>query len=1020
MKKQLLLFVLIACSAHSFAQSDIFSQDTRLRKTYLDSKRVLDKAYQYELMQSASWQNFIQENGNWFAWFNEENGKPHRAYGQPIAVAGSTPETKAMNFITGKLSGFNIPVEDLRLLNVNKNEKMHFINYCQEYNGLQVMNSNLTIRLSNAGDVIMWGADVYNDISVDTNPQIDESQAGVSAAFGITTPIENTVVKPGLVVLPIPDALHPKQNKYQLVYEVNVHTTASNGIPANWYTLVDAVNGEILYRHNEVYTCGIKHNHSEVCLPGDKKTAKEKIAQSKLAAANIEIAVEGTVYPTDPANPTAVVNLANIDLTVGGSNYSLDGNGYVMTSETGTATAVIPLEGAWCKIINDGSSSTPSMTVSVNDAGVNTLSLDGDANIIERSAYNNVNVIHDYMKSVLPSFTGMDWKLPTNVEITPHECNAFYNGTSINFYTDNVDCYSLAQVNDVVFHEYGHGINYEFYADYGMSFQNGAMGEGYADVWGYAELEDPLLGDGHNPMDLTAVIRRYDIEPKVYPNDIVNQVHADGEIIAGAWWDTYVNLGNDMPTMMNLFAIAYMGGQATNPDGAEGQAYTEVLLDCLLADDTDADISNGTPNDAAIVEAFKLHGITLISNAVLSHTAVESAAGATGIPISADLTLGLPWSDYLDDVKCVYQINDNGNWDTIPMVNTSGSTWEGQIPAQTNGTVVSYYIGAEDVNGVLSAVEPIMANNADPNLPFYTLVGYTLEAQEDGADFISDFGNWNAGVADDNASTGLWELTSPLGSWGTPGDNSTMVAPDHQHTPGGSFCWVTGRGTSTTDGLGVNDVDAGKTTIELESIDLSGYVNPAISYWRWYTNNPPSGANPNADWWQVYISNDGGSSWSFIEETKVSERNWRRNAFRIKDYTTLTNNMMMRFVVADSTRPGQYLDGGSLVEAALDDIRLWDEVATNVDEIDGVSSYLVYPNPANATVNVSFHAYYALENVVVEMVNHVGQVVFAETIAVVEDQFSMPIDVSDFAAGLYHITIKSAGKSNSKKLSIQK
>ena len=277
MKKQLLFIALLAFSANLFAQSDVFSQDTRLNKTYLDSKRELDKTYQYELLQSESWQNFIQENGNWFAWFNEENGKPHRAYGQPIAVSGSTPESKAMNFITGKLSDFNIPVGDLRLSNVNKNEKMHYINYFQEYNGLKVMNSNLTIRLSNAGDVIMWGADVYNDISLATDPQLDANQAGVSAAFGITTPIENTVVKPGLVVLPIPDALHPKQNKYRLVYEVNVHITASNGIPANWYTLVDAVNGEILYRHNEVYTCGIKHNHSEVCLPGDKKTAKEKI-----------------------------------------------------------------------------------------------------------------------------------------------------------------------------------------------------------------------------------------------------------------------------------------------------------------------------------------------------------------------------------------------------------------------------------------------------------------------------------------------------------------------------------------------------------------------------------------------------------------------------------------------------------------------------------------------------------------------------------------------------------------------
>lgn len=1020
MKKQLLLLALAAFTTSLGAQSDVFSQDASLSKTYMDNKRVLDKAYQYELMRSESWQNFKQANGAWFVWFNEENAKPHRAYGQPIPTVGATPEAKAMNFITNKLTDFNIPVAGLRLLNVNKNGKMQFVNYYQEHNGLKVLNSNLTVRLSAAGEVIMWGADVFNDITISTVAQIDANQAGLSAYSGITTPIENTVVKPSLVVVPMPDALHPKQNKYKLVYEVNVFTTATNGIPANWYTLVDAETGAIHYRHNEVYTCGISHSHSAVCLPKDKESAKEKIAKAKMAAANIEITVEGTVYPTDPADPTAVVNLANIDLTVAGSNYSLDANGYVMTAETGSATAVIPLEGAWCKIVNDGSSSTPSMTVTVNDAAPNTLSIDGDANIIEISAYNNVNVIHDYMKSILPSFTGMDWKLPTNVEITPHACNAFYNGTSINFYTDNVDCYSLAQVNDVVFHEYGHGINYEFYDDNGMSFQNGAMGEAYADVWGYAELEDPLLGDGHNPMDLTAVIRRYDIEPKVYPNDIINEVHADGEIIAGAWWDTYVNLGNDMPAMMNLFAIAYLGGQASNPDGAEGQAYTEVLLDCLLADDTDADISNGTPNDAAIVEAFKIHGITLISNAVLTHAPVEASAGGTGIPISADLTLGLPWSDYLDDVKCIYQVNDNGNWDTIPMANTSGSTWEGQIPAQSNGSLIAYYVGAEDVNGVLSAVEPIMANNANPNLPYYVLVGFGLEAQEDGADFISDFGNWNSGVSDDNASTGLWELTSPLGSWGTPGDNSTMVAPDYQHTPGGSYCWVTGRGASTTGGLGVNDVDAGKTTVELESIDLSGYSNPTISYWRWYTNNPPSGANPNADWWQVYISNDGGASWSFIEETKVSERNWRRNAFRIKDYTTVTNNMMMRFVASDSTRPGQYLDGGSLIEAALDDIKLWDELATSVDEIGGISSYVVYPNPANETVNLSFHAYNALEDIVVEMVNHVGQIVYVHTIAVAEDHFTMPIDVSGFSAGLYHVTIKSQGKSNSKKLSIQK
>ena len=28
-------------------------------------------------------------------------------------------------------------------------------------------------------------------------------------------------------------------------------------------------------------------------------------------------------------------------------------------------------------------------------------------------------------------------------------------------------------------------------------------------------------------------------------------------------------------------------------------------------------------------------------------------------------------------------------------------------------------------------------------------------------------------------------------------------------------------------------------------------MNPAFSYWRWFTNN--TGAEPNADWWQVLL-----------------------------------------------------------------------------------------------------------------------------------------------------------------------
>jgi hypothetical protein len=32
-------------------------------------------------------------------------------------------------------------------------------------------------------------------------------------------------------------------------------------------------------------------------------------------------------------------------------------------------------------------------------------------------------------------------------------------------------------------------------------------------------------------------VRRYDENIKVYPQDLTGEVHDNGEIIAGAWWD---------------------------------------------------------------------------------------------------------------------------------------------------------------------------------------------------------------------------------------------------------------------------------------------------------------------------------------------------------------------------------------------------------------------------------------------------------------------------------------------------
>jgi hypothetical protein len=1004
--KTLLLVAAMVASSVAIAGGNLHSNDRSAEVTFIkDNKRMPDVSYQAHLRQSAPWQNYLQSHGTWYVTFNEENAKPHRAYGKPIQTAGSDAQSKALNFINNFLTDFDIPVGELNYMGADVGDKLTYVNFFQEAQGLKVLFSRMTVKMDNNDRVIMWGADVYPNINIDIVPTITEAAAKSVATNGINETITSNTVESELFILPIPEN---KNNVYKLVYKVNVETMGDDGIPSNYHTLVDAHSGEIHYRQNMV----MHHDHG---------------GHNNQRGGNIDVHTEATVYTTHTYDPSSVEPLPNMDVTINSNNYMTDGNGDLSTTETGPASATFTLSGSWSTIYRNNQ--TPSFTTTLN-GGANTVSFDSDALVQERSAYYHVNTVHDYHKTWLPAFTGMDISLTTNVDLTTGDCNAFYNGSSINFYADGNGCLTYANVADVVYHEYGHGINDKYYQSQSSIFQNGGMNEGYADVWAFAITENPLLGVGGDAVDPTGLIRRYDIDPKVYPVDLVGQVHADGEIIAGAWWDTYLNLGSDMNATMALFRDAYPGLQAATPNGNEGQAFTEVLLDVLQADDDDADITNGTPNGIAIHDAFALHGIYLLSNATLNHTAILEEDENVPVTIDADLTLTFPFSNYLNDVLCFYKVN-TGAWNQVPMNNVSGNNYTVDIPAQPVGTLISYYLGVDDnVFADVAAVTPIgAADTPYPGLPNYILVGCDLEATDDVGDFVSEFpGNWSLNQPGDNNTTGDWEVTVPIGSFsdlngdGNPDTNDpdALVQPDYQHTPGGDICFVTGNANSTTDGIGTNDVDGGHATLTTPTIDLSSYTNPIFSYWRWYTNNPPSGANPGADWWQVAISDDGGSSWASIENTVVGQREWRRNAFRVNDYVTATNNVQIRFIVSDSIHIGQNLDGGSLIEAALDDIQLWDDASADaVDDLDANSIGLnVYPNPVTTNATMEFSLPISTE-VTFSITNAIGQIVLNKDMGkMTKGNHQLPISAQGLSDGVYMINLTMENQVVTKRITI--
>ncbi len=981
----------------SFGQNTITGNLDPNELRYFQGKPY-DLARQQDLRSMPQWQQFLDNNGVWYVHFNERTGLPHRGYGSPIPTSGANPTEMALAFAEEQLSLFNLPLESLVSSGKEINSKYDQVNFRQQYSGVSVIGSRFTVKLYQ-GKVIMFGCDVYPDIELNTQPTITEEQAVIASKSNIYNEILTTMTSADLKILPVPGDYN---FNYHLVYEIIVRTVSEN-VPANYLTYVDAHSGQVLSRTNTV-----QHIH-----PGNPgKPAKSSPQKPREEMLQVTTTVTGEVYQNNPFETAITAGLPNIYITVASTNYSSDELGTAIVPVDPGSAATIRLMGPWCRIYTDNT--TPVMNVTLQD-GQNDFSFDNNSNVKERSAYRSVQAIHDFQKFWLPDFEGMDIQLTTNIDVEG-TCNAFYDGSSINFYDIGGGCNATSLIADVCYHEYGHGINDKFYQSLGGNFINGAMGEGYADFWALALNNTPLLGVGFNTGD-TEPLRRYDIDPKVYPTDLVGQVHSDGEIIMGAWWDSHVLMGSDWNITMPLFVEAYSGMQAETANGNEGEAYTDVLIDVLQADDNDGDITNGTPHGNEIVEGFYIHGITLISNAELSFAPIPFYNAETSLDLEVALDLEFPFTQYLQQVSCFYKIND-GSWTQTEMESDNDGNYLLELPGQSAGTIVSHYFGAYDVNNSISAVIPIGAHlDPFPNIPYFTLIGVTEIASHD-CDDNANFGLWQTGIVGDNATTGEWEEDEPMGSYTTTASPGTMVQPAFQNTPGGEFCFITGNAANSESPIGENDVDGGKTTLQTPVIDMSELTDPIVTYYRWYTNNPPGGANPGQDYWQVRISNDGGDSWTYVENTKTSDMSWRRNAFHVSDFIAPSAEMRFQFIASDSANADPTIESGSLIEAALDDFIIYDQLIIGVDNPE-TESFSIYPNPAVDQLNINIGKLSGeLESV--DLVNALGQIVITKNGNTVRNNALIQLPLSEIAQGSYSVVLKTKSNTYTKNVQVVK
>ena len=248
-------------------------------------------------------------------------------------------------------------------------------------------------------------------------------------------------------------------------------------------------------------------------------------------------------------------------------------------------------------------------------------------------------------------------------------------------------------------------------------------------------------------------------------------------------------------------------------------------------------------------------------------------------------------------------VDDGTGFVTVPTSQLVGGTFQATFPDLPCGEEVEWYITAQTQSGALVR-DPLAA----PGVTYSGTVGAgsSLATQDN---IESDFG-WTPGLPSDTATTGLWVRTDPIG---------TAAQPEDDRTPGiGTDCWVTGAGT-VGGTLGEDDIDNGFTTLISPPYDLSAAQLPVMSYWRWFSND--QGAAPFEDVLEVSISDDGGANWVPVETVGPAglevTGGWIQHQFRVSDFVTPGPDIRLRFVAGD-------LGGGSIVEAAIDDIRVDD------------------------------------------------------------------------------------------------
>ncbi len=605
------------------------------------------------------------------------------------------------------------------------------------------------------------------------------------------------------------------------------------GVPPEGEALwIDASTGQLLHTTNLIHQLDVSGTITAMATPG--------------------------TAPDTGSNPEQVHPLAHLLLESSAGQAITDAAGHFnFVGASGPLQVTSAFMGSFARIFNVAGSDHSIDSVFSTGAGNDVLLNPSSQDLItaQANAFYGINLLRDWIRSINPGDGHADFPAAAYVNIN-QSCNAFFDGSSVNFFTPGGNCPNTAY-SSVIAHEMGHWLNVRYATGNGPD----GMGEGNADTWAMYLYDTPLVGEGFSGGGaLRSGLNNLQFCGDFNPACHGGQVHQQGKVWMGAAWKVRDQLNQALGNALgdDLANALFLGWMASF-NQTEIKSVIEVQW--LLLDDDDGNLNNGSPHYVPIEAGFAQQGWPglALNPITIEEVSVPADSEQERGPYDASLTITPHMGQSLVSAQVHYRVN-GAAWQAMDLLPLPDDRYASLLPDVSSPAVVELWFSASDSLGN-SLSWPTGGASEPVSFAVGEVTAFISESFEGGTS-----GWTHASYGDTASALDDWEHGPTAGQDGIAFEGTVPIQwSDPGAAASGSALWGTDLGGSG-DGRHGNQVHS---WLRSPAYDCTGRTGTRLRFKRWASVHRTDELSVRVNGALVWTSGDLGDlldqAWKDIE-----------------------------------------------------------------------------------------------------------------------------------------------------------